>query len=275
MEYSQIIQRYQLSSLAVIGSRARGDFGPSSDLDLIGIGRDKGFFIIEEEGEPYTELHVVSNVEDWKFRPRWWYALRDMRVIEDDGSLAKLFGMIDQWQSDYVTPEEDIVRNLNWLKSTMRKLKNPSSDLLTSYRIETSLWEILAGAFISRNMPVPANSEVYRLAPEILGRETFDGLILGDVDTRKRIASQLCEQITTAHNKSLHPTTQSGALSSGRPQPLARGVHEKSRRARGFEMIEAERESRSPRMADRGVEPLAQDTNEKNLRIGLDNPGAQ
>jgi hypothetical protein len=199
MEYSQIIQRYHLSALAVIGSRARGDFGPASDLDLIGIGGEKGFFIIEEAGEPYTELHVVSHVEDWQFKPGSWYSLRDMTVIEDDGSFARLPGMIDEWYRDYITPEKEIVNSLNWLKATTRKLENASSDLTTMYILTTNLWEILAGVFISRNMPVPANSEMARLAPKVLSKATFNDLILGEVATRKRIALSLCDQIITAH----------------------------------------------------------------------------
>jgi hypothetical protein len=67
------------------------------------------------------------------------------------------------------------------------------------YILATNLWEILAGVFISRNMPVPANSGMARLAPKVLSKATFNDLILGEVATRKRIALSLCDQIITAH----------------------------------------------------------------------------
>ncbi len=63
----EIARAYGLTALGVIGSRARGDYGPHSDLDLIGVSREKGFVSFEHAGT-FTELHRVSDVADYAHR---------------------------------------------------------------------------------------------------------------------------------------------------------------------------------------------------------------
>jgi hypothetical protein len=206
MIYDKLICEYELTSLALIGSRARGDFGPHSDLDLIAIGPMCGFFAIDEPGEPFIELHIVNSAEEWKATPSWWYALRELRIILDDGNFAELSAMLDEWKNSYTTPARDIMGNLSWLNATVRKLKNATSDISLAYSLETSIWQILAGVFISKNMPVPANSDMYRLAPSFLGEDTFKRLIMGSIGERVEVALQCCHQITAAHNHRIERT---------------------------------------------------------------------
>lgn len=198
-----IAKKYSLRALAMIGSRARGDYSSYSDLDLIGLSETAGFSRFSAS-DKIIELHVVHDVSAWALKPSWWYALDELQVLIDDGTISTLPKLINQWREDYHVPIEEIRRNRDWLEGTVRKLLGASTRLASAFFLTTSTWEILAGSFLVRNMPVPANSDMLRLAPQILGEARFRILIQGSEGERIQTGLELCHEIIETHNKSLN-----------------------------------------------------------------------
>lgn len=190
----KIVRTYGLSALGVIGSRARGDHGPHSDLDLIGVAKDQRLVTFNHAGT-FTELHIVQDVASYEHKPSWWYALRDLRVVHDDGSLAWLGHQLPHWFSSYVTPPAERERNRYWLLATRRKLLNSQAALQLNYELSTSFWQLLCGSFLVKDLPVPANSDMFRLAPEVLGTGQLEQLLLASDDARKQYALSLIKKI--------------------------------------------------------------------------------
>lgn len=185
---------YGLTALGVIGSRARGDHGPYSDLDLIGVSREKGFVSFEHAGT-FTELHRVPDVADYARKSSWWYPLRDLQIVHDDGSLAWLKRQLPGWFSSYVTSPVERERNRYWLLASRRKLLNSRTALRLNYELSTSFWQLLIGSFLAKNLPVPASSDMFRLVPEIVGKGRLEQLLLADDDERKQQALKLIQEI--------------------------------------------------------------------------------
>ena len=192
---SDLIRAYDLSALAAIGSRARGDFGPMSDLDLIGVGKEQTFYALEYH-QLHTELHVYTDLSAFRRKASWWYALDDMRIIRDDGSFGKLRESLPQWRAAYRSNSEALAQNQYWLKSLKRKLENASSKLSVSYHLATSTWQLLTGAFLIRDLPVPASSDMLRHASKVVGAERLERLLTGDYLERKETALTLIDELT-------------------------------------------------------------------------------
>lgn len=192
-----------MRALATIGSRARGDYSSYSDLDLVGLSETAGFSRFSASGN-VVELHVMHDVSEWALKPSWWYALDELQVLIDDGTISTLPELINQWREDYCVPIEEIRRNRDWLEGTVRKLLGASTHLTSAFFLTTSTWEILAGYFMARNMPIPASSDMLRLAPQILGEARFRILIQGFESERIQTGLELCHEIIETHNKSLN-----------------------------------------------------------------------
>jgi predicted nucleotidyltransferase len=198
-----IAKKYNLTALAMIGSRARGDYSPYSDFDLVGLSETSGFIRFSELGN-IIELHIMQDVFEWALKPSWWYGLGKLQILIDDGTISALPELINQWWEDYCVPIEEIRRNRDWLEGTIRKLRGAGSPLASTFFLTTSTWEILAGSFLVCNMPVPASSDMLRLAPQILGEVRFRILLHGSEDERVQTALELCDEIVEAHNIELN-----------------------------------------------------------------------
>ena len=196
-ELDELIRDFNLSALAVIGSRARGDSGGFSDLDLIGVGEQQAFHKLTHLQHD-TELHVCTHPAVWEQKPSWWYALEDMKIISDDGSLAELLELLPVWRADYKADAADVERNRYWLESTRRKLQNSHADEKISYEVATAFWQLLSGPFLIRDMPVPANSDMFRLAPRVVGEARFNELLTGDCLRKKAVALEIINEVTSA-----------------------------------------------------------------------------
>ena len=57
-KFDNLIQKFDLTTLAIVGSRARGENGKFSDLDLIGTGKEERFYSFTYL-EQFTELHIL------------------------------------------------------------------------------------------------------------------------------------------------------------------------------------------------------------------------
>jgi predicted nucleotidyltransferase len=207
IDFEKIARDNRLSALAVVGSRARGDATRCSDWDLIGISGKPGFCRFRQNGF-VVELHAVESVEDWRSKPSWWYSLSCLKVKKDDGTISTLPSLVETWRRSYQASEDEVRRNRDWLEAVVRKLRGSKSDMGTAFLLSTSLWEILSGAFIASNMPVPASSDMFRFAPEIVGRQSLERLLGGDLPERKRTALEMCRKTIRRHNQRLNGTAR-------------------------------------------------------------------
>jgi len=202
IDFARLAADHRLRALGVIGSRARGDAGGHSDLDLVGLSEESRFSRFSLQGL-VVELHEVREVLDWSRRPSWWYALEQIDVKVDDGTLSALPSLIEKWRLEYSPPLDEVRRNRDWIEAVMRKLWNAGTELETAYLITTGTWEILAGAFVAHGMPVPASSDMYRLAGGVVGEERFSVLLAGNLSERRRVALELCGELAQAHDTRL------------------------------------------------------------------------
>jgi len=196
-EIDKLVSDFDLRALSIIGSRARGDSGTFSDLDLIGLGASKAFHTFTHS-QHFTELHVYVNTLAFKQKPSWWYALEDMKIVVDDGSFAELLERLPAWRLAFKSDPEEVSRNRHWLESSRRKLQNSATDIEVSYIVSTSFWQILSGHFLVRDMPVPASSDMFRLAPQIIGEARFEGLLVGAYSRRKTVALELIREVVNS-----------------------------------------------------------------------------
>ena len=194
LEIDKLVCDFALRALAVVGSRARGDSGKFSDLDLIGIGNAKAFHTLTQL-QYVTELHVYTDTLAFRQKPSWWYALEDMKIVVDDGSFAELLKRLPAWKSAFKSDLEEVVANRHWLESSKRKLQNSRTEVEVSYAISTSFWQILSGHFLVRDMPVPASSDMFRLAPQLIGKTRFEELLTGTYSQRKTVALELINEV--------------------------------------------------------------------------------
>lgn len=52
--------------------------------------------------------------------------------------------------------------------------------------------------FLIRDLPIPANSDMFRLAPKIIGESRFTDLLTGNYLQKKAIALELIAEVTCA-----------------------------------------------------------------------------
>lgn len=201
-QFLHISKTYDLMCLGIIGSRARGDHGLQSDLDLIGFSKESGFYRFQDQGH-LVELHVYNSVQAWFTKPSWWYVLDELLILQDDGTLEYLKSQVSKWFGAYQPLLSDIRKNKDWLEAFIRKIESTKRELKVTYLINTNLWEILSGVFMMNHRPVPANSGMYRMAPKILGEQIFSDLLLSSPELRKKIACQLVNDIIEHHRQYL------------------------------------------------------------------------
>lgn len=202
--YQKIIEHFDLCALGIVGSRARGDFSEYSDLDLVGFSKQCSFHRFKEEGL-VVELHISDDLEYWEKRPSWWYALEEIQTIQDNGTIEALKANLSRWRSQYRPSVVEVQRNRDWLEAVVRKLSSQRSPVESLFIVTTSTWEILSGVFISAGQPVPASSDMLRLAPKLMGQARFQALFLQNPEQRRVEALSLCREIIAKHNAFLSP----------------------------------------------------------------------
>lgn len=202
LDINLCLERYELRGLALIGSFARGEATEHSDLDLIGLASHSGFYRWEENNR-VIELHVKSKLQDWESLPSWWYALEEMKVLQGHKSFEPLARLLPFWQQGYRSSIREVQANYDWLASLMRKTQGPLTECDVAFLLNTNVWEVLKGFFLMAHLPVPASSHMRRLAPQLIGGESFQSLMMGPLDERLKLTRELCLQLMVSHQQAL------------------------------------------------------------------------
>ncbi|QWH06954.1 nucleotidyltransferase family protein [Bacillus mycoides] len=197
------IARNEISGLMLIGSVARGDAYPESDLDfyiLLEGGQKKKFhsetrkgILVEYKYDDFNQIQV-----NFKKNPMELYSFLEGKILFDSYSELKRLKEIAQHIYENYSVSSDKVKGIShWLNSSLIKIKSAlkaKDELKASYIVHTSMWTLLEGIWAINNRPTPPAGSVLRYIQALPSRPTnFDDLLnkvfLGD--TKERIHSAI------------------------------------------------------------------------------------
>ncbi|MED2036319.1 nucleotidyltransferase domain-containing protein [Bacillus wiedmannii] len=193
----------KVNGCMLIGSVARGDAYPDSDLDfyiLLEDGQNKKFHseTREEILVEYKYADVNQILENFKNNPMELYSFLEGEILFDkSGELKKLKEMATYEFENYRVSSDKVKGISHWLRSLLIKIQSAlkgHDELKASYIVHTSTWTLLEGIWAINNKPTPPAGSALKYI-ETLSKVPihFEGFInklfLGD--TTERIPSAI------------------------------------------------------------------------------------
>lgn len=166
---SDCLARDEIIGLMIIGSVARGDAFPDSDIDfyfLLEHGFNRKFHSEVKENilmeYKYADCNQIKrNLEN---KPMEIYSFLDGKVLLDKkGYLQDLILLAKQKYKGYTVSENKMTGISHWLNSSLIKIKaaqKEKDDLKASFVIITSFWTMLEGIWAINNKPTPPSGSV-------------------------------------------------------------------------------------------------------------------
>ena len=160
----------EVVGVLLMGSVARGDAGPGSDLDLM-------FMLAAGRGRPFrstmcrdtlVEIHH-ANLEQasGKLRrnPMWVYGYLDGRILYDrEGLLSQLVAYARHVRETYTVEKEELDGIIYWLSSARLKMiaaREVGDHLKASFVASTTSWKIVEGLWAVNGKPVPPAGSIW------------------------------------------------------------------------------------------------------------------
>ncbi|MES5893669.1 MULTISPECIES: nucleotidyltransferase domain-containing protein [Bacillus cereus group] len=200
---SESVSMYKVNGLMLIGSIARGDAYPESDLDLYVLlekGQKKDFHAEMREDilieYKYADFNLIQ--VNFKNNPMELYSFLEGKFLFDkSGELKKLKEIAKHEFENYRVSSDKVKGISHWLHSSLIKIKTAlkaKDELKASYIVQTSTWTLLEGIWAINNKPVPPAGSVLKYIETLSKVPTnFAGFIyklfLGD--TTERISSAI------------------------------------------------------------------------------------
>lgn len=205
-----------IAGVFLMGSLARGDALPGTDLDLLFIladGRSRPFRREVREGVlvECDHLDVPSARLELATQPMKVYGYVDGRILYDPrAALERLKEDARRRLAEYATPAEQRERIAFLLRCSRDKMTvaMDGGDLLkAAFVAGTSSWQIMEGLWAANDLPVPPNSSVRPHLHDLTrgpdGVEaSFRDLFLAEPRLRVRTALQLIDWILLQLNGS-------------------------------------------------------------------------
>ena len=188
--------RDEIIGLMIIGSVARGDAYPDSDLDffyLLEDGLSRNFHSEVKENILIEYKYADCNQIKLNFEnnPMEIYSFLDGKVLLDKkGYLRDLILLAQQRYKDYSVSENKTKGISHWLNSSLIKIKaaqKEKDDLKASFVIITSFWTMLEGIWAVNNKPIPPSGSVLVHIKELPRRITNLDELLYKVSLGKMI----------------------------------------------------------------------------------------
>lgn len=200
---NEYIVRNELSGLMLIGSVARGDACPESDLDfyiLLEGGQKKDFHSEMRDDILIEYKYVDFNQVQLKFNnnPMELYSFLEGKILFDNNGELKRLKEIAQHKYENYSVSTDKVKSIShWLNSSRIKIQTTlkiNDELKASYIVHTSMWTLLEGIWAINNKPAPPAGSVLRYIQALPIRPTNFDEFLNKVflgDTTERISSAI------------------------------------------------------------------------------------
>ncbi|MGE7882020.1 nucleotidyltransferase domain-containing protein [Bacillus sp. NPDC094077] len=193
----------KVNGFMLIGSVARGDAYPESDLDLYILlkdGQKKKFhsetrngILVEYKYADFNQIQV-----NFKNNPMEIYSFLEGEILIDKCGELKKLKKIAKYEFETYRVSNDKVKVIShWLHSSLIKIQSAlkaNDELKASYIVHTSTWTLIEGIWAINNKPVPPAGSVLKYMQTLSKVTTnFDDLInklfLGD--TPERISSAI------------------------------------------------------------------------------------
>ncbi|OHX31173.1 nucleotidyltransferase family protein [Bacillus mycoides] len=200
---SESVSMYKVNGLMLIGSIARGDAYPESDLDLYVLlekGQKKDFhaemredILIEYKYADFNQIQV-----NFKNNPMELYSFLEGEILFDKSDELKKLKEIAKHEFENYRVSSDKVKGIShWLHSSLIKIQSAlkvNDELKVSYIVHTSTWTLLEGIWAINNKPTPPAGSVLRYIQALPIRPTNFDDVLNKVflgDTTERISSAI------------------------------------------------------------------------------------
>ncbi|HHY2675987.1 nucleotidyltransferase family protein [Bacillus toyonensis] len=193
----------KVTGFMLIGSVARGDAYPDSDLDLYILledGQKKRFYsemrediLVEYKYADFNQIQV-----NFKNNQMELYSFLEGKILFDkSGELKELKAIAKQKFENYRVASDKVKGISHWLHSSLIKIQSAlkaNDELKASYIVHTSTWTLIEGIWAINNKPTPPAGSVLRYIQALPNKpihlETLlHKLFLGD--TIKRISSAI------------------------------------------------------------------------------------
>ncbi|MES5939156.1 MULTISPECIES: nucleotidyltransferase domain-containing protein [unclassified Bacillus cereus group] len=200
---AETLSMEKVHGFMLIGSVARGDSYPDSDLDfyiLLEEGQKKKFhsetregILVEYKSADFNQIQV-----NFKNNPMELYSFSEGEILFDRSNELKKLKEIAAYEFENYRVSSDKVKGIShWLHSSLIKTQSAlkaNDELKASYIVHTSTWTLIEGIWAINNKPTPPAGSVLRyiqvLPNKPIQLETLlHKLFLGD--TTERISSAI------------------------------------------------------------------------------------
>ncbi|QWI17242.1 nucleotidyltransferase domain-containing protein [Bacillus wiedmannii] len=206
---AEILSTDNINGCMLIGSVARGDAYPDSDLDfyiLLEDGQNKKFHseTREEILVEYKYADVNQILENFKNNPMELYSFLEGGILFDKSGELKKLKEIATYEFENYRVSSDKVKGIShWLHSSLIKIQSAlkaNDELKASYIVQTSIWTLLDGIWAVNNKPTPpAGSALKYIETLSIVPTNFEDyinrLFLGDTKDRIKAAIELIEWV--------------------------------------------------------------------------------
>ncbi|MED2933470.1 nucleotidyltransferase domain-containing protein [Bacillus wiedmannii] len=206
---AEILSINKITGCMLIGSVARGDAYPDSDLDfyvLLEDGQNKKFHseTREEILVEYKYADVKQILENFKNNPMELYSFLEGEILFDKSGELKKLKEIATYEFENYRVSSDKVKGIShWLRSSLIKIQSAlkaHDELKASYIVHTSTWTLLEGIWAINNKPTPPAGSVLRYIQVLPNKPIhlealLHKLFLGDTKERIESAIMLMEWV--------------------------------------------------------------------------------
>ncbi|MED3397916.1 nucleotidyltransferase domain-containing protein [Bacillus wiedmannii] len=206
---AEILSINKITGCMLIGSVARGDAYPDSDLDfyiLLEDGQNKKFHseTREEILVEYKYADVNQILENFKNNPMELYSFLEGEILFDKRDDLKKLKEIAAYEFENYHVSSDKIKGIShWLHSSLIKMQSAlkaHDELKASYIVHTSTWTLLEGIWAINNKPTPpAGSALKYIKTLSIVPTNFEDyinrLFLGDTKDRIKAAIELIEWV--------------------------------------------------------------------------------
>ncbi len=205
-------QQAEIFGMMLIGSHARGDALPGTDLDLrfiLSPGKSRPFQSETRDGIMVERSYADQTLAEFKLatNPMEVYPYLDGRILFDPlRVLAHLTTHAQSVFAQYQISEKERNEIAHWLKSVRLKItvaSNARDSLKVAYIVSTASWPILTGLWAANNKPMPPNGSVWPHLKDLSKRppaleELLTSFFCGEVEQRTEAALELLDWILTS-----------------------------------------------------------------------------